>query len=85
MTQIEQAAQEYQNRQDRTTHPDGKFDKGGRWYPSDEEECSCCLHIRQPSRRWPLSLNKHCRSMAHVANLYGVSDKELRKYNAKKN
>ncbi len=36
-----QAAQEYLNRKDRTTHPDGKKDNGGRWYPlPNEGPCS---------------------------------------------
>lgn len=79
MTQLQKATQEYISRQDRVTHPNGTFDSGGRWYPSEAEEHDCCGSIRNPSRAWPLSLNKHCRSIKHVAALYGVEAKELRR------
>jgi hypothetical protein len=59
----------YEARQDRREHPDGEFDKAGRWYPSDLERCECCNSIRYPSRSWPYSLLVHCRSKRHVANL----------------
>ena len=75
---VQQAAQEYNNRQSRVSHPAGTFDKAGRWYPSDNEHCDCCDSIRGPSRAYPLSYNRHCRSRAHVANLYGVSAADLR-------
>lgn len=79
MNTLQIAVNEYQDRKDRITNPDGKFDNGGRWYPSDEEKCKCCQSIRNPSARWPYSLIKHCRTITHVANLYNVSDKEMRK------
>jgi len=63
---------EYQARQNREAHPDGHFDRGGRWYPSEAERQVCCSSIRPPSRKWPYSLLKHCRSLCHVANLYGL-------------
>jgi len=69
---IEQAFEEYQARQSRQKHPDGTFDNGGRWYPSAEEEQVCCRRIRTPSRRWPYSLLTHCRTLRHIAKLYGV-------------
>ncbi len=72
------AAQEYLARQSRRRDPAGKFDRGGRWYPSAAEERPCCAAIRPPSRRWPLSLLRHCRSDRHVAALFGVSVAELR-------
>ena len=73
------AAKEYIQRQNREVHPEGTFDKAGRWYPNTDEECSCCANIRTPSRAYPLSYNKHCRSLQHVANLYDVEVKALRK------
>jgi len=51
------------------SRPDGKNDRGGRWYPSETEECSCCKNIRRPSRAYPSSLWKHCTSKAHYLNL----------------
>ena len=74
-----QAAYEYVRRQERRAHPDGIFDGVGRWYPSEAEGQPCCDRIRRPSGRWPYSLMTHCRSVAHVANLYGVDPKELRR------
>lgn len=73
------AATEYIKRQNRTSHPDGDFDNGGRWYPSDRETCSCCRKVRSPSRAWPYSYMTHCRTAGHVANLYGVSARDVKR------
>jgi len=74
-----QVAYEYVRRRERATHPDGSFDSGGRWYPSEDEKQSCCSGIRRPSRAWPYSLMTHCRSITHVAALYGVDAREVRR------
>lgn len=79
MTTLEQATIDYTSRKDRTSHPDGTFDKAGRFYPSDSETCSCCSGLRSPSRAYPYSLMLHCRTIKHVAHLHGVSPTELRK------
>jgi len=76
---LQDAAIEYYNRKNRISHPSGHFDKAGRWYPADREKCDCCYGIREPSRAYPLSNNMHCRTIVHIANLYGVDVKELRK------
>ena len=60
----------YERRQARDEHPSGKFDNGGRWYPSDEEECGCCGSVRSPSRAWPYSYMTHCRSLHHCQKLW---------------
>ena len=73
------AAKEYKARQERRHHPAGEFDNGGRWYPAKEERQACCEGIRSPSRAWPMSYNRHCRSVQHVASLYGVDPTELRR------
>ena len=73
-----QAVEEYQKRQSREHHPGGKFDKGGRWYPSAEEKRACCDKVRSPSRAFPYSLMLHCRTAGHVAALFGVNTAELR-------
>ncbi len=78
-SKLEQAALEFVLRQDRKHHPDGKFDNGGRWYPSETERCECCDHIRYPSRAYPYSLMVHCRTAKHVASLYGVDVKALKR------
>jgi hypothetical protein len=54
----------------------GKFDAGGRWYPDDMLEC--CYGVRSPSRRFPFSLLRHCATIKHIANEYGVEPAYLR-------
>ena len=78
-TTLEQAARTFIARRDRTAHPAGKFDNAGRWYPSEAETCDCCSSVRSPSRAHPFSYMVHCRTLKHVANLYGVNESELRK------
>jgi hypothetical protein len=58
--------------------PDGTFDEGARFYPSEKEARDCCANIRAPSRAFPFSLMKHCRTAKHVAKLYGVTEKAVR-------
>lgn len=70
------AATVYQERQARLQHPEGEFDDAGRWYPSERERQSCCEAIREPSRRYPHSLNKHCRSLDHICNLYNLTERQ---------
>ena len=50
-------------------NPKGKYDKGRRWYPYEEETCTCCSGIRSPSRAFPYSLYKHCSSKKHLKQL----------------
>lgn len=78
-TQLETAAREYIARRDRTAHPDGKFDGAKRWYPSDAERCECCDSVRSPSRAYPFSYMVHCRTIGHIAALYNVDVKDLRR------
>lgn len=78
-TTLEQAARTFIARRDRSSHPSGKFDNAGRWYPSEAETCDCCSSVRSPSRAHPYSLMVHCRTLKHVANLYGVKESDLRK------
>lgn len=72
------AVEEYEKRQRRASHPAGKFDNGGRWYPSEAEHQKCCNGVRSPSRNWPYSYMTHCRTAEHIAHLYGVDLKDLR-------
>lgn len=67
-------------RQSRRAHPSGKFDNAKRWYPSEDEECDCCGHIRSPSRSYPFSLMVHCRTKTHIKKLvetYGIDSEDL--------
>ena len=72
------AGLEFVARELRLHHPDGKFDDGERFYPSEKEWRDCCAGIRAPSRAFPFSLMKHCRTAKHVAKLYGVTEKDLK-------
>ena len=72
------AVETYLKRQSRAEHPDGTFDNAKRWYPSDSEHQDCCRYIRGPSRAFPYSYMTHCRSVGHVAALYGVRENVLR-------
>lgn len=76
---LKEAVRIYCLRKERKDHPDGEFDKGGRFYPSDDEHRKCCDRVRSPSRSYPYSLMTHCRTITHIANLAEVSESELRK------
>jgi hypothetical protein len=70
----------YVARQRRAVHPQGQFDSAGRWYPyAKTEHRRCCDQIRSPSRRWPYSLMLHCRTAKHVARLFSVPEKDVRR------
>lgn len=75
---LDDAAEEYIARRKRMKHPEGKFDNAHRFWPDDDEWCECCDEVRSPSRAFPNSLNSHCRSMNHIANLFNVDLKSLR-------
>lgn len=75
---LAEAARDYLSLQKREKHPDGQFDKQGRWYPSEEEWQECCSQVRSPSRGYPYSLMTHCRSAEHVARRHGVEASALR-------
>lgn len=74
---IGQAVDEYSARQDRRSHPIGTFDKAGRWYPDEIEECDEVYRRRSPSRSYPYSYMIHCRTAKHIAWLYGVDRAKL--------
>jgi len=71
------AAQLYLDRASRRDYVPGHFDRGGRWYPADDELQDCCMVIRVPSKRWPYPLLRHCRTQLHVAALCGVDPRAL--------
>lgn len=74
-----QVAIDYLARKKRWTHPDGSFDGGGRFYLSKDEQRSCCMGIRGPSRAHPHSEMVHGRTIAHVAALHGVEALDVRR------
>lgn len=70
----------YYKRQERNEHPSGGFDNAGRWYPDEEEKCDCCYGLRAPSRAFPYPLMTHCRTINHVANLFGVDATQMKRH-----
>lgn len=64
-------------RQERKEHPRGTW-QGGLWWPDPEERRACCETIR-PTPANKQALESHCRSQAHVAHLFGVPGRALRR------
>lgn len=57
----------YEARKSRVIHPEGQFDRGGRWFPSKNENAdNYASRIRCPSRAWPLNLMNSARSRKHI-------------------
>lgn len=77
--EVEQAAAEHLRRRGRRTHPAGRQDNAGRWFPSDSEWQDCCNEVRSPSRAYPWSYMTHCRTAEHVARVYGVDARALKR------
>lgn len=69
---IVKAAKETIALRDRTVHPAGLFDNGGRFYIASR--CDCCIGVRSPSRSFPFSEMVHARSAVHVAHTFGVQE-----------
>lgn len=76
---VQIAAAAYLARRDRQAHPQGRFDRRGRWFASAAERQSCCGAIRTPSAAYPYSEMTHCRTAEHVARLHGVDATALRR------
>ncbi len=76
LQQVE-AAIEYLRRKNRISHPSGKCDNGGRWYPFGKDE-QVMASVRAPSREWPWSYMHACRTVGHCARLYDIDEQELR-------
>ncbi len=71
------AAERFLRRKARGEHPEGEFDKAGRFWLA--ERCDCCAHIRPPSRAWPHSHMLHGRTVTHCAALHGVQETRVRR------
>jgi hypothetical protein len=71
-TSIFVAAEQYTKLRDRVVHPDGEFDKQGRF--SLTTRCECCEGIRSPSRAHPFSQMVHARTLVHVATEAELTD-----------
>ena len=65
-----EAGTEAWRRAARHSHPDGEFDKAGRFTLTERH--ACCETIRAPSRSFPYPEMQHGRSVRHVAAEFGV-------------
>lgn len=84
---LQAAVKCFKARRDRKEHPKGEF-TGVRadraWKIEPTERRPCCADAKPSDLggrqkfigHW---LNKHCRTIAHVAQLHGVSEEDLRK------
>ena len=60
----------YEWRKLRQSHPEGSFDRAGRWTPSDrEDQQGDGSSTRAPSRAWPYSWLLRCRTKSHCKAL----------------
>ena len=66
---IKEAALRFINLKNRSIHPEGSFDKGGRFYL--DTKYSCC-NVRSPSRAHPYSQMVHGRTAEHVSHETGI-------------
>lgn len=64
------AALDYTARRDRRQHPTGRFDSAGCFELS--ERSYCCIGLRAPTRRFPLSEMHHGRTALHCATIHGA-------------
>ena len=61
--EIETAIKEvYTMLKERSVHPSGKKDQGGRWYADHGD----LINVREPSRAWPWSQMASCRTKKYV-------------------
>ena len=64
----------YTARKNREVSPEGKFDGGGRWYPSAAEDCGGDgSSARTPTLAWPYSYMLRCRTRQHCAALVAAA------------
>jgi hypothetical protein len=63
---------------DRQIHPQGDFDKQGRWYPSLAQSAGE-MTVRSPSKHYPYSYMKACRTLKHTRRVADTSPELLLK------
>lgn len=63
----------HDRRQRRLEHPEGMFDRAGRWYPSQAEDHGVSARVRSPSAAFPRSYMAACRTIAHCEAIEGAS------------
>lgn len=71
------ALNKFTMRKARLEHPEGSFDNGSRFYPSDKENCGVTGYIRSPSRSWPNSYMLACRTLEHCEALCDADHQDV--------
>lgn len=77
---LRRALQEYSSRYSRQSRPEGGW-VDGIWQPSPSERRECCAKIRPKLVGNKQALEAHCRTIEHVAQLYGLLYWDLRTAN----
>jgi hypothetical protein len=75
---LEEAAICYLRRKDRLDNPEGEMRKSA-WFPVIAETRNCCATMYQPNGAFPYTLQKHCRTVPHIAQLFSVDPVLLRR------
>ena len=77
LEKLMEARQTYIERRRKSAHPLGIW-RERKWFPDSLEHRECCDQVRQPTMTYPYSLMRHCRTLKHISNLYGVPVSDLR-------
>ena len=77
---IQRAAECYAERKAGLKKPSGSVIKAQGWFPNDCEARDCCAEIAMPTPDDPETIYRHCHHMRHIAELFGVSVKEIQEY-----
>jgi hypothetical protein len=76
-TRLQKAVRTAVAREERTESPRGEWHER-LWYPADGERQACCAPIK-PTESNRQALESHCRTQAHIAQLFDVPLPELRR------
>lgn len=81
-TEYVRAADIYLDRQARRLHPSGIFINNERnevvsWQPDSTEVASCCARVPAPTPQNPYTVNRHCRTIRHLATLFHLNQARL--------
>lgn len=60
--------------------PVGVYTKGKVWYPAPCEVRLCCQEMEPPILAFPWAYQRHCRTIKHVAALFGLEELELARH-----
>src|SRR5436305_14580616 len=73
---VREAADLFEARQNGSQEPEGGWTDRV-WLPSDGERRACCAGLGPDRRKDPQKLRAHCRTVLHVATLFGLDRRPL--------